>query len=204
MIKLRPASWTIRQRLAVATSAIIVVACFTVVLTTVDARLTFRHLDESQAALRAIRDLARMDHVQETLRVIVHRSARDAEVRQEQKDAHLKAAADYGNEISQLIEQNAFNPLPLELRKQSSAYVESVNAYVAKAKNTISLAFNDPQNITKTIDEFESLRADIRPARQQLSRGLADHHSAVNGYARSKNYITEIIGLISFFIILVM
>jgi len=78
-----------------------------------------------------------------------------------------------------------------------------VNAYVAKAKNTISLAFNDPQNITKTIDEFESLRADIRPARQQLSRGLADHHSAVNGYARSKNYITEIIGLISFFIILV-
>ena len=185
-----------------ATSIIIVVACASVVLITVDAWLRSRHLDESDVALRAVRAQARIEYVQEELRVIVHRSARIAGIRQEQKAAFLKAADDYGNEISQLIGQNASNPLPLELKQQASAYADYMRAYVAKAKNATSLAFDDPQNITKTIDEFEALRAEIKLARQRLSRGLADYHSALNARARYNNYTTEIVGIISLLTIL--
>ncbi|HEY4724081.1 MAG TPA: PAS-domain containing protein, partial [Anaerolineae bacterium] len=134
--------------------------------------------------------------------VIVHRSARVAGIRQGQKEVYLKAADDYSNEILQLIGQNASDPLPLELKKQSSAYAEYISAYVAKAKNATSLAFDDPQNITKTIDEFETLRAEIKPARQRLSRSLADYHSTINNRARSNNYTTEIAGIISLLTIL--
>ena len=158
-----------------------------------------RHLDESDVALVAVRAQARVEYVQEELRVIVHRSARIAHLRPDQRAAFLKAADDYGNEILQLTKQNSSAALSSELRQQASRFQERMSAYVSGARNAVLRAFDDPQDLTSSIDELEKLRADIKPLRQELSRGLAGYHSAATESARSA---TTLFGMAGLFLLL--
>ena len=105
-----------------------------------------RDLDQSDAALAAVRAQARTEYVQEELRVIVHRSARLAQVRPEQLEALRKSADDYGQEILRLTKQNASAPLPQELSRQAAAFEERMGAYVAAAKGSVALAFDSSKD----------------------------------------------------------
>ena len=50
--------------------------------------------------------------------------------------------------------------------------------------------------MTGTIDALEKLRADIRPLRQGLARGLAEYHAGVTAGARSANTVFGVVGLV--------
>jgi methyl-accepting chemotaxis protein len=195
-------SWGIGQRLAAVTTAIVVVACTSAVLGLLETWSMRRHLQESDGALAAVRAQARIEYAQEELRVVVHRSARLAQFRQEQRDAFLKAADDYGNEILRLTRQNSAADLPSELKRQASVFEERMSTYVSKARASVRLALGDKRDLASTIDDFEKLRADIKPVRQTLSRGLADYHSGINASARSANAAFGVTGTLSLLLII--
>jgi methyl-accepting chemotaxis protein len=189
-------SWSIRKRLAAVTCAIIAVACMSAALGLFATLSMRRHLDESDAALIAVRTQARAEYVHEELRGIVHRSARIAQIRRDQRDEFLKDADRYGNEILRLAKQNSSAELPHELKRLASVFDERMSAYALAAKSLVLRAFDDPQDLTKTIDELEKFRAEIRPLRHQLSRDLADYHSAITDSARSANAMFGVAGII--------
>ena len=155
-----------------------------------------RDLDQSDIALAAVRAQARTEYVQEELRVIVHRSARLAQIRPDQLDALLKSADQYGQEILHLTRQNAEAPLPQELKQQAAAFEERMGAYVSAAKRSVSLASDSSKDLTSTIDALEKLRTDIRPLRQGLARNLAEFHASVTARARSTTTVFGVVGLV--------
>ena len=155
-----------------------------------------RDLDQSDIALAAIRAQARTEYVQEELRVIVHRSARIAQIRPEQLEALRKSADAYGQEIVLLTRQNASAQLPPELKQQAAAFEERMGAYVSAAKGAVALAFDSSKDLTGTIDALEKLRVDIRSLRQGLARGLAEYHASITAGARSANTAFGVAGLV--------
>jgi methyl-accepting chemotaxis protein len=189
-------SASIRYRLAAVIVAIVVVACVSAILSLWQTSSMGRDLDRSDVALAAVRAQARAEYVQEELRVIVHRSGRLAQIRPDQRDAFLKSAEQYGQEIQTLTRQNANAPLPGELHKQAVAFEERMGAYVAAAKAAATLAFDGAKDLTSTIDGVEKLRVEIRPLRQGLARGLAEYHASVTASARSDNTAFGVAGLV--------
>jgi methyl-accepting chemotaxis protein len=196
MIAFSPASWTVKQRLSGVTATIVVVAGLTAVLTIWGAWSASRDFDRIDAAVSALAAQARADHLQEELRVIVHRSARPAGINPNTKDAELQAAEAIDNELSGLTREIASMPLPSAVKQPASALADRMGAYVAAAKRAVSLAFDRQDEIAKAIDAFESLRSDIQPLREALSRGLAGYRTAAAAAARFNNSLDATAGSI--------
>ena len=146
-----------------------------------------RDLDQSDVALAAVRAQARTEYVQEELRVIVHRSARLAQVRPEQLEALRKSADDYGQEILRLTKQNASASLPQELSQAGRRFRGAHGRLCGGGQRIGSAGVRQLKDLTSTIDALEKLRVDIRPLRQGLARSLAEYHASITAGARSAN-----------------
>lgn len=189
-------SSSIKHRLAAVTGAIVVVACISAALSLLQTIIIRHDLDQSDVALAAVKAQTRTEFVQEELRVIVHRTARIAATRRDQREAFLKSANDYGLEILRLTKQNASAQLPHDLKQQAAVFAERMKVYVSAANSAVVLAFDGTQDLTTTIDALEKLRTEIKPVRQALTRGLADYHTAAIESARSANVVFLVAGLL--------
>lgn len=202
-LRIRTVSQSIKRRLAVVSGAVIAVAAISALFGLVEVWTVHRNLQDSDTILNVVRMQARVEYVQEELRVAVHRSARIGQLRQDQKDAFLKAADTYGNEIRQLSKSNAsVGLLPETLRQKASAFESQMATYVRDASDLVRRGFEERADLTGAIDAFEKLRIDIRPLRQSLSRELADYHTEINKNARSSNSLFGAFGAV--FLILIM
>jgi methyl-accepting chemotaxis protein len=196
------ADWSIGRRLAAAMGLIVAIASLGGVVNLLETVQMGRHLDETDRALAAVRAQARIEYVQEELRVIVHRTARIGRLRPDQKDQFLKSAEAYGSEIAKLTKQNSTAELPDDLRRQAAVFADQMSTYVAKARAIVPLAFGEAQDLTPLIDELENLRISIRPIRQELARSLAEYHSKISASARTANAAFALLAIVAVLVII--